>query len=84
MVIIKHINAFRQLEGFATEKWDKVGKLVKYIIDNNALDAFDNYVSDEFPNGCDESEFEEFCCKETEDIMKGIGWNGEEEEEEED
>ena len=80
MVIIKYVDAFEQLEEFATEKWDKVGKLVKYIIDNNAQAAFDNYVSYEFPHGCDESEFEEFCCKETEDIMKEIGWDGEEEE----
>lgn len=77
MVIIKHIDAFKQLEEFATDRWDKVGNLVRYIIDNNKHAAFDAYVSYEFPHGCDESEFEDFCCNETEDIMKHIGWKGE-------
>lgn len=72
MVIIKYVDAFKQLEEFATEKWDKVGNLVKYIIDNRKQRVFNDYVSSEFPHGCDEDEFKDFCCEEAKYIIEEI------------
>lgn len=72
MVILKSITAYDQLCSFAQDNWDKVGSLVHYIVDNNFEDRFDNYITDLFPKGCYDSEFEEFCTNKQDEIMNNI------------
>jgi len=73
MVIHKYVPAHIQLDNFAQDRWDEVGELVKYILDNNEEDAFDNLITmDYFPNGAEEDEFEKFCCENAEELIEKL------------
>ncbi len=61
MVIIEKTSAIKALNKFASDDWDKVGGLMKLILNNDLEDQFDEIATREFPNGCDIDEFREWC-----------------------
>lgn len=70
MTIIERTSAMNVLNRFASEDWDKVGGLMKLILDNGLESQFDNVATYEFPNGCDIDEFKEWCETEAEKKMR--------------
>ena len=62
MIIRKKVTAWEQLNSFASEEWDKVGDLVKFVLDNGLESYLDVAVAHEFTDAtCDEDEFHEWC-----------------------
>ena len=66
MVIIEKTSAIKALNKFASEDWDKVGGLMKLILNNDLEAKFDEIATYEFPNGCEIEEFQEWCETEAE------------------
>lgn len=66
MIVYKKESAWNMLNLFAANNWDKVGNLVKFCINHNLKDMFNEIAEIEFPNGCYEDEFEEWCCEDAE------------------
>lgn len=79
MTILKNISAFDVLLGIVEDTFpdtsshnNTLDSLFDYINDNELREAFDNYITMEFPNGTDEDEFREFCLKHTDEIYENI------------
>ena len=69
MVIYKKVSAWDTLNEFSSDNWDKVGGLVRYCLDHNLESKFDEITNSEFPNGCEEGEFKEWCFTDAEEDM---------------
>lgn len=72
MVIYKKVSAWDALNEFSSDNWDKVGGLVKYCLDHSLESKFDEIANREFPNGCEEDEFKEWCFTDAEEDMRDV------------
>ncbi len=70
MTIIEKTSAIKAFNRFASEDWDKVGGLMKLILNNNLEAKFDEIADHEFPSGCDIDEFREWCETDAKERME--------------
>lgn len=72
MVIYKKVSAWDALNEFSSDNWSKVGGLVKYCLDHSLESKFDEIANREFPNGCEEDDFKEWCFTDAEEDMRDV------------
>lgn len=72
MTIYKKVSPWDSLNEFSSDDWDKVGDLVKYVLDNGLEAEFDKISEQEFTNGCEIEEFKEWCETDALEMVKDV------------
>lgn len=63
MKVYKIVSPYKQLESFAQDSWGVVGELVKFILNNDLKDEFDQLMNIRFKDGVGEDDFKNYCLE---------------------
>lgn len=75
MKIYKIVSPYKQLNSFASDNWDKVGKLVKFILNNDMEDEFNQLMNIRFKDGVGEDDFKNYCLENANFIVEDLKKN---------
>lgn len=75
MKVYRITTASSQLNSFASDNWDEVGNLMKFILNNDMENEFNQLMNIRFRDGVGEDEFKKHCIENADFLIEDLKRN---------